>query len=436
MTVIERDTLPDSPAYRAGAPHARHPHGLRMRGRQIMEEFFPGLTNDLCAQGAPAMDMGRDLKLFIGAAQSKQFDSDLQVTVCSRPLLEHNIYRRLRQDPQVDFVVGRDVVGLETDDVNQRVTGVRLRARGADADEQTVTAELVVDASGRTSKAPDWLEALGFTPPRETVVDAKAGYATRIYRRPAHMAATQAIYCIPQAPHQSRGGILIPMEGDRFQVSLTGFNEDYPPTDEAGFLAFARTLPTPAIHAAIVHAERLTAPYGYRRIANRLRHYDALPRYPEGFLVIGDAVYALNPVYGQGMTVAPLGAQLLDETLHRYGNGNLTGLPAHFQKKLGRLISGPWQMVTGQDLRWPVAGVDHRPGPFTRLLQRYLDQTLIAMTLDPEVAATFSQVQNMLKAPLALFHPRIVRRALCAREADLLLTHGARGQSQMQNVSS
>lgn len=435
VTVIERDNLPDAPAFRAGAPHARHPHGLLVRGQQVMEEFFPGLTADLHAQGALAMNMGRDLHLYIGAARAMPFDADLQMTVCSRPLLEYTILRRLRALPQVDFVLGHDVTGLRTDATGGRVTGVNLRARGAQGAERSLHADLVVDASGRTSKTPEWLAALGFTPPEETVVDAKAGYATRIYRRPASMPANQAIYCIPQAPHQARGGILVSMEGDRMQVTLTGFNGDYPPTDEAEFLAFARSLPTGDIHAAIAAAEPLTEPYGYRRIANRLRHYDELPRYLEGLLVIGDAVYAFNPVYGQGMTVAALGAQLLGRALARRPQADdVTGLAQGFQRELGKLIAMPWQMATGQDLRWPVAGAAQRTSPMTRLMQRYFDRTLIAMTLDPEVAAAFSRVQNMLTSPLTLFHPRIVWRALRAREAHVLEGYPAPGRAEVLNV--
>ena len=165
-------------------------------------------------------------------------------------------------------------------------------------------------------------------------------------------------------------------------------------------------------------AEPLTEPYGFRRTANRLRHYDKLPRYLEGMLALGDSVYALNLVYGQGMTVAALGALTLDASLsehrRRHDAHDQTGLARRFQKQLAKVNAGPWQLATGQDLRWASAAAGHETDPVTRLVQRYFDQVLVAMTDNGELAEAFAQVQNMLKSPATLFHPRIMWQVLRA----------------------
>lgn len=416
VTVIERDVLPQTPDFRKGAPHARHAHGLLVRGQQIMENYFPGLTAELKDQGAIFANMGTDLSLHIGGMAVQPFDSELEFVACSRPLLEYTIQQRLRAMAQIRFREGYDVHGICTDADRQRATGVRIQARATDAAEEVVYADLIVDASGRTSRLPEWLAELGYTPPTETTVDAQAGYATRIYRRPAHYAGTwKALYGIAQAPEQSRGCIIAPLEGDRWHVTLTGLNGDHPPTDEAGFLAFARSVPVPELYSALAQAEPLTDILGYRRAANRLRHYDSLPRYLEGVLALGDAVYALNPVYGQGMTVAALAALTLDEmlgSLSRHPADDPTGLARRFQRTLAKVIADPWQMATGQDLRWPSAGADYKPDPVTRLVQGYFDRVLTAMIDNPEIAAVFARVQNMLASPMTLFHPRIVWQVL------------------------
>ena len=412
VTVIERDALPETPEFRKGAPHARHAHGLLARGQQIMESLFPGLTEELQALGAIPTNMGRELNLYVGGARVQPFESEIEVTISSRPLLENAIYRRLRTLPGVSFLLGYDVTGLTTDEERQKVTGISLRQRGqGNPVEQTLAADLVVDASGRGSRLPQWLEALGYQPPRETSVDSQTAYMTRVYRRPA---TTPMLYAMPQAPDHARGCIVIPVEGDRMLVTLIGLNGEQAPTDEAGFLA--RSLPVPGFYETIVAAEPLTEPYGFQRAANRLRHYDKLPRYLEGVLAIGDSFYALNPVYGQGMTVAALGALTLNDCLYNHRQRatatDMTGLARTFHKKLAKVNAGPWQLATGQDLRWPCAAEGYRPDPVTRLIQRYFDRLLVAMADNGELAEAFSQVQNMLKPPTSLFHPRIVWQAL------------------------
>ena len=419
VTVIERDHFPNAPTFRSGAPHARHAHALLVRGQEIMEGYFPGMTDALLAQGAIRANLGSDLAMSIGDVRMQPYASDLHTIVCSRPLLEHTLYQRLRALPQVQFLDGCDVVGLSTEASNRRVTGLHVQQRGIrNAATEELEADLVVDASGRSSKAPAWLEALGYVAPTETTVDAQAGYATRIYRRTQPFQQWKAIYGMPQAPHLSRGCILVPLEGDRWQVTLTGMNGDHPPTDEAGFMAFAKSVRVPEFYTTVAQAEPLTDAYGFRGGANRLRHYEKLPRHLEGLLAVGDAVYALNPVYGQGMTVAAMGTEILDAVLAKYqsvGFTTQTGMARNFFTQLARVNAGPWQMATGQDARWSTAAAQIRLDPLTRLIQRYFDLVLKTATTNGAVADAFSHVQNMLSAPTALFHPRIVGQVLRAR---------------------
>lgn len=413
VTVIERDRLPAQPDFRAGAPHARHPHGLLVRGQQIMEQLFPGLTEELKALGALPLDMGRGLTLVIGATAVQPYDADLVALTFSRPLLEHAIRARLCALPQIALLAGYEATGLLTDAAGRRVTGVRVRERGADElPAELLHADLVVDAAGRGSRLPEWLEELGYPSPEETTVDAQAGYSTRLYRVPAGVAPWKALYCMPQAPAQRRGCLVMPVEGGRWMVTLTGMDGDYPPTDEAAYQAFAATVPVPGFAAALAQAEPLTRPYGYRNIANRMRHYERLPRQPEGLLAMGDSVYALNPVYGQGMTVAALGALTLAAWLREQGHGyGVPGAARAFQRRLARVNAQPWQLATGQDLLWPSTS-GRKPDPLTRLLQRYVDRVLQAMVDDGAIAARFSRVQNMLSSPATLFHPRVLWRVL------------------------
>jgi 2-polyprenyl-6-methoxyphenol hydroxylase-like FAD-dependent oxidoreductase len=297
---------------------------------------------------------------------------------------------------------------------------VQLRPRGGGEAFQ-IEADLVVAATGRSSRVPEWLTALGYPAPRETVVDARPGYATRTYRFPQPPAFDwKVMYIQPLAPDQQRGALLVKVEDDQWQATLIGMAGDHPPTDEDGFLEFARTLPVPDFVNTIQNAEPISQIRGYRRMENRLWHYEDLPRYLENFLVCGDAVYGFNPAYGQGMSVAAMASMKLDDCL-RQQNGDLTGLAARFQKGLMGVIEAPWQLATGQDREWqdgPNASGDR----MARLMQGYIRRVLETMMHDAHVAEAFLSVQQMLASPTRLFYPDVLWRTLRPRRRAIAPT--------------
>jgi flavin-dependent dehydrogenase len=419
VTVIERDHLPDGPEFRNGVPQGRQPHALLLRGKQILEDFFPGLFDELRTEGAIDVNFGTDFAWFAFGHWRPHYNSELVTPALSRPLLEHGVYRRLATWSNVRFEQQAEVSGLVASPEG-RVTGVFMRSRQApDAPETRLDADLVVDASGRDSHAPKWLQAHGFNAPAESVVNSQPGYATRIFAIPEGWTSDwKVVYVQPTPPHGKRGGILIPLEGNRWHVCLIGMAGDYPPTDEAGYLEFARSLPTPRLAEVIQAAQPLTPILGYRRAENRRRHYERLPRYLEGFLVTGDAACAFNPVYGQGMTVAALAALALDASLRRQREPNWAGLAQRFQKQLAQTVDGPWQMATGEDLRWPVGDEARRVDLPTRLLQAYVTRVMQAMTNNVKVIDAFYHVQNMVAQPSLLFRPDILWAVLTTPVPD------------------
>jgi hypothetical protein len=219
-------------------------------------------------------------------------------------------------------------------------------------------------------------------------------------------------------------GLLLPIEGERWIVTLVGYARDYPPTDEDGYLAYARSLRSRVIYEAIKDAEPVTPIYGYLKTDNVLRHYDRLARWPERFVVTGDAVCAFNPVYGQGMTVAAIEAAQLESCLREQRrlapNGDLTGLARRVQARLGEGVKGPWLLATGADLRYPTTE-GRRPSPTARLIQKYIDRVMAVTSEDPGVFAAFWEVVNMQAPPTRLFRPAVLRRVLAGlREAPLI----------------
>jgi 2-polyprenyl-6-methoxyphenol hydroxylase-like FAD-dependent oxidoreductase len=413
VTIVERDRFPEGPRFRKGVPQSRHLHAFMMRGRMISDRLFPGLSEELEEAGAVPLDSANDFEWLTPAGFAPRFHSGLPLLMCSRDLLEWTMRQRVAALPQVSFLQGTDVTGLLSTPDGKGVAAVKLRSRDrrrSARSEETLHTDLVVDASGRNSNASKWLEALGYAPPEETYINSHLGYASRVYRRPQQFDGDwKGLNAQATPPEVTRGGVLLPLEGDRWMATLSGVGGDYPPTDEEGFMEFARSLRTPMLYEAIKDAEPISAISGYRDTENRRRHYEKLARQPDNFLVTGDAACAFNPVYAQGMTTAALGAEVLEECLRE--SDYLAGLSKRFQKRLAKATAGSWLLATGEDFR--VQGVEGGKASFaTRLTHRYMDQVLALSLHDIEVRRTFLEVFGMLKPPTALFGPSVVIKLL------------------------
>jgi flavin-dependent dehydrogenase len=426
VTVIERDRLPEQPEIRKGVPQARHLHVFWAGGLAAVERMLPGIRADLLAAGALPIAMPSEIAWLTPPGRwSGAFRATQDLVSVSRTLLEWAVRRRVEQTAGITFVTGQDVTGLRLDTTGA-VSGVAVRSRAGGRtraggqsltrgrSESVLDGDLVVDASGRGSQLPEWLAVLGLGMVDESTVDAFLGYATRHYEIPAGFAADwKCLYLQAAPPRHPRGGLLFPIEGNRWTVTLIGGGQDYPPTDHDGFLAFARSLRSSALYDVITRAEPASPIWGYRRTSNRRRYYERLTTMPARLLVVGDSLCAFNPVYGQGLAVAALQAEALSTTLQDRlaGAADLPEVCRHAQRVVARCADGAWTLSTGSDLRYlGTEGAQLTTG--TRLLHRYLDRVLAAASVDPAVNAAFLRVLNLLDQPQALFRPRVMAKAL------------------------
>lgn len=407
VTVLERDALPAAAAHRKGVPQSRHAHGLLAAGRVALEELFPGLTDELVARGALSGDLQTEARWYNQGLRLRPGPGDLLALAVSRPLLEGCVRERVRALPNVQVIDRCDAAGLVATPDGQRVRGIRVLWRDDGSAEEVLEADLVVDATGRGSRSPVWLEELGYPRPTQDEVRIGVAYASRIYRRhPDHLDGDLAV-AVAATVDRPRGGALLAMEGDRWMVTLNGYLGDQPPADPDGFLAFAASLPVPDIFEVVRHAEPLADARVTRYPANVRRRYERLGRFPDGYLVVGDAVCGFNPIYGQGMSAAALEALALRECLDADPGA---GLAKRFFAEVARIVDIPWGIAVGADLRFP--GVQGARTARVRLVNAYLARFHVAAATDPVLGGAFLRVVNLMDRPEGLLSPAIALRVL------------------------
>jgi 2-polyprenyl-6-methoxyphenol hydroxylase-like FAD-dependent oxidoreductase len=416
VTLVERDDLPPGDVPRRGVPQGRHAHGLLAGGAQVLERLFPGLRDELVADGAITGDITRTGRVYGLGGYQVRYDSGLEALFLTRPMLEGHLRRRLMTLPGIVPLLGhtaRSPIAIDGDGTSgKRVGGVVVGRGGHEGAPREVRADLVVDATGRGSHAPLWMEALGYERPAEETIAIGVGYTTRRYRRRAtdldgdSLAISQA-----QPPHGLRAGFAFPIEGDEWIVTLTGWLNDHAPTDEAGFRDYARSLAAPDIAHLIERAEPLDDGAVYKYPSSVRRRYEQLKRVPDGYLTIGDALCSFNPVYGQGMTAAAMEADTLDAALRAAG-GRRRGFPAAYYRRVARVVDNPWSLSAGADFAF--SGTTGPKAPGTDAVNWYVGHVRRAMAADAPVTQVFGEVANLLRPPAALFAPSILLRVLRA----------------------
>lgn len=395
VTVVERDTPPDRPGARRGTPHDGHCHALLAAGAAGIERLVPGFDAELAAAGADSGDALEDVACSLEDGWVPRWAIGLRTRAASRRLIEWTLRRRVAALANVTLVSGARV--LEPLASSGRVCGVRF------ADGGVLSGDAVVEATGRGSRLPDWLEREGFGRPVERSFESGLAYASQRFVRPTESLGWKAMLIVADAgPHPAYGAIY-PEEKGLWAVALAGARGTVPPREPEGFMAFARGLRSPALHDAIARAQPVEPVMTWRATANRVRCYHRMRRWPEGLFVLGDAVAALNPIYGQGMTLAALGAVALGEAFAQ-GPARESGL--RFQRRLARINRVPWLLATSEDSRFSAGA------PLSvRLVRLYTDRLRRRLPDDPALARAFMRTLQLVE-PAACLRPGAVLRVL------------------------
>ncbi|HYL58468.1 MAG TPA: hypothetical protein VEU51_06320 [Candidatus Acidoferrales bacterium] len=410
VTILERDSYPTDIADRPGVPHGRSYHILRKRGLLELEDLFPGFQELMRRRGAGPLEMGVNYAVLTPngwVPPRRNFrSSTLQA---SRALIDACIRELCGKIPNITTSQRALVTGLSTRE------GRPLQCDGAVTSVGScIRADLVVDATGVSSKAPEWLAAIGVTPPQETVVDAFVGYAG-IWLRMREGASwpedwwwTGGASVAALPPKVSRAVLLTKHENERWLLTVAGRDHDYPPQDFEGLLAIASAARSPVVSRMLELMEPVSRVRGFRPAGNRWRHYERWRTPLANFIAVGDAFCSYNPTNGLGLSAAAVTAQVLRNHL-RHFDAAAPSPGKTFYREQARIQRGLWQMAIGNDFRFP--GTQGRRSLRIGLMTRYRGLAS-RTTRDPVVQKRVQDVLDMMMPLSALWTPSIVWRVL------------------------
>ncbi|TDQ41426.1 NAD(P)/FAD-dependent oxidoreductase [Aureibacillus halotolerans] len=411
VLIVDRDAFPDKPENRPGTPQAYHNHRLSPRGSLIFSRYFPGFIDDLLTNGAPSAQGESNLmihqdgsKVLVGQGKEAKF---------SRALLEWVIRKQVQVIPHIQFLEKKDVLSLQTSPDRTAVTGVLIQERGAtDRLKHTLTADLVVDTSGRFSKTVRWLTEVGYDVPKPELLKVALGYSTRQYKVPSGQKLPWDVIRLEGVPSTGAySGVFSTIENNIAEMLLWNVGGRYPSTDIDQFEREIAHLDNPVFVETLKELEPISTPRGYRMPELVRQHFDKMERWPSGFLVMGDAFCYFDPIYGQGMTVAAIEAEVLDACLRDQVERPKSGFELSVLKKMQNAIEPAWWLNCVADLRCP--GVEHAgsvPLKGVEFAQRCLGFILKQAMAQPndDLYGLYWLVNSVFVHPRELFNPQML----------------------------
>ncbi|MGW3205249.1 FAD-dependent oxidoreductase [Streptomyces sp. NPDC001135] len=406
VVVVERDALPEGPAPRKGLPQARHAHMLWSGGVRAVEELLPGITDALRAAGGRRHPFTTGVVALSSHGWFRRWPESHHVFLAGRDLLDATIRARVLADERIELLAEAEALGLTG--TGAAVTGVRVRTR--DGAERSLPADLVVDATGRGSRASHWLADLGLPAPECRVVDPGLVYASRLFLAPEDARDGFPLVNLqpdPRGAGPGRSGFLLPIENGRWIVTLQGTRGGEPSAANEEFIPFAREkLRHPLLGELLERADPLSDVSVTRSTVNRRHFYERMPAWPENFTVLGDALAVFNPVYGHGLAVAAQSALLLREVIRRHGWGT-PRLARRVQRAVARPVRAAWDLALGQDVFYPGA-TDRGPTLRDRLLSAYVGRLMYTATGNGRVARRVTDVTSLERGAHVLLTPGVL----------------------------
>lgn len=406
VVLLERDKLPQTVAFRKGVPQGPHGHAVLKRGENIAEDFFPGFREALRRAGGVELNIDHDAGRFEAGSWSQSADSGITISSQSRALLEHVLRQRALA---CENIVIRD--GVRVSDLllsEGQVSGVRIEL--GQGKSETLSGDLVVEATGRSGELPTWLANNGFSDMPTESLGINLVYVTGIFRAESFADGKPMVSMLRESPPGKRGGAVMPIEDTRWMVTLNGRQGDVPPIDMDGFLAYAKSLPDPVIYDRIRNSKLEGRLQRFIIAQSYWRHYEQMAQFPERLIPLGDAVAGFNPVFGQGMSAAAVDAEQLKHVLDARASagGDLTALHQDYFPRVAEVVGAAWNGTATYDLMYDTT-VGERPDDYPMRRAAFLAMQELGAE-DKQLRRQQIRVGNMLDAPATLFTEEVLNR--------------------------
>jgi flavin-dependent dehydrogenase len=396
VIILERDQKPEGPHPRKGAPQGKHLHALLFAGDYGLEELFPGISKQFHANFAVKINSTKELAWFHHGVWKLRYDGPYSTTLQTRPHLEWQIEQEIHKIANLTVRYNTVVQNYLFNKQENRIIGVELQGEKMDAD-------LVVDTSGASSFSTNWLTKQNIHIPEEKV-KINLTYASQFFELPESEERDWAIKIVyPNPPLEKSGGTISKVEGNRYVVTINRYHSDEQIND---IMRLAKQLPKPDIYNEIKDAAPLSETAIYRVPQIVWRRFEKMKNLPEGLLLIGDTVCRIDPVFGQGMSIAVLEAL----ALKKYLKDTKTISSARFQKRVAKMISPIWGMVLAEDFRYPETTGNKPYG--LKLQQWYAKEIFLLSAEDSRIYDRFVKVMNLIGPMTILMHPKVVFRVL------------------------
>ncbi|ULT59625.1 FAD-dependent monooxygenase [Neobacillus drentensis] len=411
VIILERDSKPNGPFPRKGAPQGEHIHALLFSGANGLEELFPGITEKFNASGAVKINSTQDIAWFHHGVWKLRYEGDYTTILQTRPHLEWHIEQYIKSIPNVTIQYSQNVQNFLYTEEENRITGVQIS--NGDDSIKTINAYLIVDASGVNSLSSRWLNKREVHIPEDTVkID--LSYFTKTIQLPDNGNRDWSIKLVyPNPPFEKIGGGISKVEGNRYLVTFMGYhneiNEKEVLKNDDSFVEIAKKLPKMDIYHELRDATVLSSTSTFRVPKITWRRFDKVNKFPSGLLTIGDTICRIDPFFGQGMSIAVLEALALKKLLAKEQLTNQKMIETFHQQAM-KIISPIWNMVLTEDFRYPDT-IGRRPAGLS-IQQWYAKKIFHLSSENKTIYNSFIKVMHLLRPTATLMHPRILKSVL------------------------
>ena len=414
VIVLERDRQHLRMEGRPGAAQGWHLHHLLTAGRHELEKLFPGIIDDMVREGAFNVDMASQYHLRLAGSWKKRCDGDIQITCAGRPLLEWCVRRRLDAEPTVKYRYDAEVQDLVYDARSNTVLGVAVGDGNGGL--QVIPAELVVDASGKSTRMPEFLEHIGIGRPELEQDILNCFYSSMWFHVPPDRQWKDKVMeiCFSYRPNEQTYAAQYYVDASRTTLccSLIEYNCYSPPRNEREFREFARRMQSPLVAQNIEGLQPASEVHNFRMPQMQRYRYEHLPRLPNAMVVVGDAYTSTDPVAGLGMTITLQEVARLQELLGQYGPTDPQLVKRHF-RAMAKIADSAWFVIREQTLRFDwIKDVEKKRPFYFRFLNWYMDRVTELVHDDIESYRKFLAVIHLVKPASALLAPSVMARAL------------------------